>query len=191
MFFRRKKLLSKPIKILLITNSLVLFSGAMLGPIYALFVDDIGGNLLDASLAGGIFALAAGITVLISGQLTDRVKESELIVVFGYVVVGIGFISLAFVETIWSLLAVQALIGFGEAIYSPAYDAIYTKHLDGHKEGRQWSLWESMYYFTTFVGAIIGGLIADQYGFQPLFYSMGAISFISAFYILALPRKTL
>ena len=36
---------------LLFTNSLIIVAGAMLGPIYALLVEDIGGGLLDASLA--------------------------------------------------------------------------------------------------------------------------------------------
>ena len=56
---------------------MILLAGAMLGPIYALFVEEIGGNLLDASFAGGMFALAAGITTFISGKYSDKIKENE------------------------------------------------------------------------------------------------------------------
>ena len=41
-----KKLFNKAIKILLITNGFILIAGAMLGPIYALFVKKIGGDQL-------------------------------------------------------------------------------------------------------------------------------------------------
>ena len=55
----KKHFTNKAIRVLLITNGIVLVAGAMLGPIYALFVKDIGGTLLDASFAGALFALSA------------------------------------------------------------------------------------------------------------------------------------
>ena len=180
---------NKAHKVLLVTNSIILLAGAMIGPIYALFVEDIGGDLLDASLAGAVFALAAGITVLVSGRWSDRVKDPELIVVLGYVVIGLGFLSLIWVDSIWTLLVVQAIIGFGEALYSPAYDVVYSQHLDKGSEGREWGLWEAMYYFSTTAGALIGGLIASYYGFTALFVIMMALSFCSALYVYLQPRK--
>lgn len=47
--------MKKQIKILLFTDGLVLVAAAMLAPIYAIFVEKIGGDLLDASLAGAIY----------------------------------------------------------------------------------------------------------------------------------------
>ena len=85
-------LFNKALRILLITNGLVLLASAMLGPIYALFVENIGGDLLDASLTGGLFALAAGITTLVAGRFADKNKRGDLIVVFGYTLMGIGFL---------------------------------------------------------------------------------------------------
>lgn len=112
----------------------------MLGPIYALFVGKIGGDLLDVSYAFGIYALAAGMTTLISGRYADKLKENELIVVFGYGIMGLAFFGYTLVNSIWSLLLVQIIVGLGEAIYLPAFDAIYSKHLDGHKSGKEWGV---------------------------------------------------
>jgi DHA1 family tetracycline resistance protein-like MFS transporter len=191
MFFHRKKLLGRSLKILLVTNGLILTAAAMLGPIYALFVEEIGGSLLDASYAGAIFALAAGITVLVSGKYADRIKRPEFIVAFGYAMVGLGFLLLTIVNSIWSLLLVQALIGFGEATYSPSFDAIYSRHLNKHKEGKQWGVWESMFYFTSVIGALAGGLIATHYNFDVLFIIMATMCLASAIYIFFLPKKVL
>lgn len=102
---------NKPIRILLVTKSLILVSGAMLGPIYALFVEKIGGDLLDASYAFGIYALAAGITTLISGKYADRVKENELIVVFGYGIMGLAFFGFN------AMFIVMGLLSFASAVY--------------------------------------------------------------------------
>lgn len=182
---------NKPLKILLITNAAILISGAWLGPIYALFVKKIGGDLLDASFTYGIYALAAGITTYISGKYADKLKENELIVVFGYIIIGVSFISFIFVKTILSLFIIQVIMGFGEAIYSPAFDALYSKHLDGHASGREWGAWETMNYLTISVGAITGGILVTLFGFNIVFVFMGIVCLCSAFYILHLPRKVL
>ena len=177
--------------ILLITNGLILLAGAMMGPIYALFVEEIGGSLLEASLTGAIFAFAAGITALISGRYADKIKENELIIVLGYGMIGLGFLLYLFVDSIWFLFLVQIIIGFGEAIYSPAFDALYTKHMDHGKVGLQWGVWETMNYFIYGIGAILGGLIVTLFNFQAIFFLMMLLCAGSAVYIYLLPRKLL
>jgi MFS family permease len=181
----------KKIPILLMTNSLILVAGAMLGPIYALFVEKVGGNLLDASYAFSTFALVAGIVTLISGKYSDKIKENELIVVFGYGIMGLGYFGYIFVNSIWSLLIVQIIIGLGEAIYVPAFDALYSKHLDKERRGRTWSLWEAINYFTMAIGAVIGGFLVVVLGFNSMFITMGLLCFISMAYIFSLPRAVL
>jgi len=185
------KRFNKAIKILLVTNGLILIAGAMLGPIYALFVEKIGGDLLDASSAFGVFALAAGITTLISARYSDKLKENELILVWGYGIMGLGFLGYTLVNSIWALLIVQVIIGLGEAIYVPAFDAVYSKHLDGKKCGREWGAWEATNYFTMALGAVTGGLLVTNLGFNTIFIIMGFLCFASAIYIFLLPRKVL
>ncbi|MBI3980598.1 MFS transporter [Candidatus Microgenomates bacterium] len=182
---------NRAIRILVATNGLVLVAGAMLAPIYAVYVDIIGGDLMDASFAGGVFALAAGTTVLLAGKFSDRVKEQELVVVTGYVVMGIGFLLYIFVDSVIFLFLVQVLIGFGEAFYSPAFDAVYSKHIENSKAGSQWGAWESMNYFTAAIGAVLGGLVVKNFGFTPVFIIMASLCFASALYIYLLPRRLL
>ena len=186
-----KKSFNKPTRILLVTNATILTASAMFGPIYALFVEEIGGSLLDASYAFGLYALTAGTITFISGKYCDKIRENELIIVLGYVIVGIGFLSYTLVNTVISLFIVQILIGFGEAIYSPAFDAVYSKHLDCKKRGRGWGMWEAMNYFTMAFGAVIGGTAVYYFGFNSIFVVMSLMSFASAIYIFCLPRKLL
>jgi MFS family permease len=182
---------NQQIRILLATNALILIGVAMLGPIYAIFVEKIGGDLLDASYAFGAYALSAGLVTLLSGKLADRTKENELIVVAGYIIMGIGFLGYLFVTSIWTLLLVQIIIGLGEAVYSPAFDAIYSKHLDGKKSGTEWGAWESINYFTIAIGAISGGLLVTYLGFNAMFIAMSLLCISSALYIYKLPRRIL
>ena len=104
---------------------------------------------------------------------------------------GIGFILYIFVNSVWSLFGVQALIGFAEAFYSPAFDAVYSKHLTKKKVGREWGAWEAINYFSTAIGAAIGGFIVTTFGFNVAFTIMGMLCFVSAIYIYHLPRSVL
>jgi len=187
----KKILFNKALRILLVTNGLILLAAAMMGPIYALFVEKIGGDLLDASLTGAIFAFAAGLTALVSGRYADKIKENELIIVVGYSMIGLGFFLYLFVASIWFLFIVQIIIGFGEAIYAPAFDALYTKHIDHKKAGLEWGAWETMNYFIYGFGAALGGLLVTQFGFSILFIIMMILCLASALFILFLPRKVL
>jgi len=187
----KKIFFNRALRVLLVTNGVILFAAAMMGPIYALFVEQIGGDILDASLTGAIFAFAAGITALISGRYADRIKENELIIVLGYSMIGLGFFLYIFVDSILFLFLVQVIIGFGEAIYSPAFDALYTKHIDHHKAGLEWGAWETMNYFIYAIGAVVGGILVSLFGFDLIFLIMMSISLLSALYIYILPRRVL
>jgi len=112
-------------------------------------------------------------------------------VVLGYTIMGTGFLLYFRVDSIIFLFVVQAIIGLGEAIYSPAFDAVYSKHLDGHRSGTQWGAWESMNYFMTAIGAVLGGALVTVFGFQFLFVIMAFLCYFSAVYIYHLRRNIL
>ena len=134
---------NRAIKAMLFADSLILIATAMLAPIYALFVERIGGDLLDAGITFGAFSLAAGIVTLVSGTFTDRVKQAELIIVLGYIVTALGFISYIFVDTMVTLVFAQIVVGIGTAIRYPAFDAVFSSHLDKGEGGREGGAWES------------------------------------------------
>jgi len=182
---------NRALGILVGTNSLVVIAASMLAPIYAMYIERIGGNLLEAGITGGIYFLAAGVTTLIAGRYADIIKENELILVWGYILTGVGFMLYMWIGSILALLAVQVLIGFADALLSPAFDAIYSKHLDGGREGREWSFYGGVTYFSTAAGAMIGGFIAMEFGFEILFTIMAVLCWVSAIYIYFIPRDVL
>ncbi len=186
-----KKFFNKQIKILLLTDGVIVLACAMLGPIYALFVQEIGGDLLEAAYAFGTYAFVAGIVTIASGRYTDTIKENELIIVLGYGIMAFAFFGYTLVNSIYSLLFVQALVGLGEAIYAPAFDALYSKYLEKKKSGRTWGAWEGMNYFAIAIGAVAGGFLVTYFGFNVMFIAMGLLCLFSAIYIFLLPRIVL
>lgn len=183
--------LPKAIRVLLLTNGIVLFAGGMLLPIYAVFVEEIGGSILDAGIGASLFAMFAGVTVIVSGRLHDHMKQNELIMVWGYLIMGVGFLLYLFVDSVLTMFLAQILIGFGEAVYAPSFDALYSEHLLEKKAGDSWAMWESMNYFVAALSAFVGSLIASYFGFRSLFVLIAALCFFSAIYIYRLPRRVL
>lgn len=177
---KKKYAINLLLKVLLVTNALVILAGAALGPILALYVEDLGGDLLAASSAAGVYAIFAGLTIYVVSKWEDRVNHQERLVIIGYLIMAAAFIGYIFVNNPLELFIIQMFIGLGEAVYLPAYDALYSKHLDENQEASEWGIWESMAYIVSAAGAMGGGLVVTYYGFPTLFILMSFVTILSA-----------
>lgn len=183
--------MNKSLKILVATDSLLVLAAGMFGPIYAIYVEDIGGDLLDASIAWALFSFISGIVIYVMGKLGDKVKEKELMIVAGYVMTAIAYFGYIFINSVFWLFGIQILLGLASAIVTPAFDTVYSSHLDQGKQASQWGAWEGMSQIVTAIGALVGGVMVTLLGFNWLFGIMGSLSLFSGLYILFLPRKVL
>ena len=71
-------------KILLWADGFATLALGMLGPIYALFVEQIGGDILDAGWAFFAFMITSGIVMFLISKWEDRFKHKSKLVVVGY-----------------------------------------------------------------------------------------------------------
>lgn len=164
-------------RLLLLTDAFFLLSGGLLGPIYALYVQKIGGDLLDASSTFAIFMITAGIIVFLLGMWEDKAQHQKKFVIAGYGVAMIGSLGYLFVSSTMGLFIVQAILGFAVALKDPAYDALFSgsqKHL-----ALAWGEWEAVDYIALGAGAFLGGVIATEFGFQVLLFCLFGLSVIS------------
>ena len=164
--------MNRKLKFLLAASSMSITAGALIGPIYAVFVEEIGGDLLDAGGAYGIYAGVAAILTFLFSRWEDHVRHQEKLVVFGYALGCIGFLCYGFIRSPLELFLVQMVFGISDSIKDPAYDGLYSKFLDKGKFVSEWGMWETMYYVVTAAAATVGGFVATFWGFQTLFGMM-------------------
>lgn len=164
---------------------------ALLAPIYAIFVEKIGGGILDAAGTYALFTIVYGILMIFIGKLTDKVQKKEYFMAAGFFFSAIGFAGYLVAKNIIHLLITQIILGIAFAVITPASDALYTSHLDKDKYASQWGIWETTWYVTEGVCAFIGGIIAKYIGFHALFISMITISCLAGSYIILLSWKKL
>ena len=183
------KIMKKELKILLATYTFSTFAYSVLGPIYAIFVEEIGGGVLEASYAIAIFTFIAGILIFTVSRLADKMKHQEYLLTLGYFVNSLAFLSYTFVTKPVHLYFVEILFGIGISLLSPVYDGLYSKNLDKGKFVSEWGDWESLGYFISSIAALSGGIITSIFGFKTLFYLLSMISMISVFISLLLYKS--
>ena len=99
-------------------------------------------------------------------------------IIGGYAVRSLAIFGYIFVDSAWQLMLVQIILGLGEAFTLPAYDALFTQHIDKGQEASRWGDWEAMAYIVTALSAIVGAGIATAFGFQVVFIAMFGVSIL-------------
>lgn len=176
--------MKRGLRILLEASAFSTLAAGLFGPIYAIFVEDVGGDILDAGMAWFVFTMSTGLAIYLVGRWEDRLKHQENMVIFSYLVSAMGMFGYILVSNKFELLLVQLVLGISNAIGTPAYDALYSKYLDRGREASEWGLWEMTYYVITALGALFGAYIAELYGFKMLFavmFCLALVAFLSSF----------
>lgn len=164
--------MKKGLKVLLAADGLALFGFGLLAPIYAIFVEHIGGDILDAGITYSIYLFVLGIFIYYISRWENHQRHKENLLIFSYLLFAIAAIGYMFVANKYHLFLVQAVLGIAEAFNSPVYDGLYSKFLDKGKFVSEWGLYASMRSFVTGIAAVAGGAIAFIFGFKILFLVM-------------------
>lgn len=183
--------LNKSLRILIMLNMTITFVIGVFAPFYAVFVVKIGGDIAFAGLSWAVFGIISGVLTLFFTKWELRVTEQELLLALGYFIRGIVFLSYAFMSSMSQLILTQILWGVAAAIGVPAFDAVYSKHTSRDGSIAEWGGLEGISSIATGTAALVGGLVIQSFGFQPIFFVMSGVAFLLSAYIWLLPRDIL
>lgn len=181
--------MKRGLKFLVLADAWATLALGMLGPIYAIFVEQIGGDILDASWAFFAFTFTSGVVMYLLSFWENKIKHKEWLILISYTLISAGCLGYYFVYNQFSLLVVQVVLGLATALLAPAYDALYSHYVIKKEEASDWGLWESMGYIVGAFAAIIGGYVANMLGFKILFLAMFVVSLLGVFTAINLFRK--
>ena len=151
----------------------------MFGPLFAIFAEEIGGNILSITWAWATYLIVAGILYILVGKYVDKHKNKDKIMIIGYALNAIFTISYIFISSPWHLFIIQAGLGMSAALATPAWNALYAKYQDRKKSVFEWGLAGGSAQISTGIAIIIGGLIVNYFTFTTLFIIMGIIQIIA------------
>lgn len=161
-------------------------------PIYAIFVQRIGGDILDASGAIAVFLIVSGVATILIHRLQWSKKHRTRLMVYGWLVWVIGIAGYFVISSTLTLFATQVLIALGNAIANPAFDAELDDHTDEALKSYEWGLFEALQDIFSGIAAIIGGVVALLFGFKTLIFIMvvaASLSFLMILYYVRARNK--
>ena len=169
-------------RVLLHSSNLWYFGDGLLGPLFAIFAERVGGSILDISWAWAIYLFVEGIGEIIIGHLSDGRMKKEKVMVVGYVLDTLVTFAYTLVSSPLELFIVQAASGVTTALTVPTWQALYAKHEDKKHAGLCWGLASGGAQVVTGIAIIVGGLIVTYVSFTLLFATMGVIKLCATVY---------
>ncbi len=179
--------LDKRGKTLLYADNAWYLGEGMLGPLFAVFTERVGGDVLEISWAWAIYLLIGGLLIVWVGKISDHVSKKKLLVV-GYFLNALCTFGYLLVSTPWHLFLVQGGLGIAVALATPTWNALYTSYENKRLKGTAWGLSDGQAKIFTGIAIIIGGLIVTFTSFTTLFIVMGIVQLAASFYLLKILR---
>jgi len=168
-------------KILLWSNNLWGFGVGILGPLYAVFATEVGGDVMELTWVYSLYLVCMGLGVIVVGKLTEK-YGNEVFVVAGYALSAVAAFGYLLVHSMQSLLFIQILMAIANALLIPTWYALYDKFSgDDAHDGYIWGLSSGLYFIFQGIAVTVGGYLVSEYSFDVLFIAMGTVLTISTF----------
>ncbi len=156
---------------------MVTLGQGLLVPILPLFaVDfDISYGLIGLVLAGeGIGTLIADVP---TGMIQRRFGNKQVMMI-GILVKALSVFLLFFAPSIWFVLLLRLISGFGRSMYTVSAHVYVTNQVGLAQRGKAISMFGGTHRLGGFIGPAIGGIIAGMLGLRAVFIVVGLVSVI-------------
>lgn len=154
------------------------FAQGILMPIYAFFVQKIGGGILETSWAIGLYAIIRGLGTIAIHKTAMSHKYPRHFLWIGWFLWLMSLAVYFIMQNIITLYISQIISGLGEALEEPIFDAEFSK-IVAKDPAVGWSIFEGTISIFSGIAAFVGGFIATWYGFDVLLFCMIGIATIS------------
>lgn len=140
-------------------------------------------NLDEIGIIVATYPAVWGIGQLFTGKLADKFSKKDLLFL-GMLLQAIVLIFFIWATSFSHFIILAALLGWGTAMVYPTFLATVAENTNPQDRAKSigiFRLWRDMGYA---IGAILTGIIADQWGIIPAIVFIGILTFISSAIIL-------
>ena len=139
-------------------------------------------------LIGSAFMVVHSLASVPLGILADRFTRKYLIAI------GVGLWSVAtatagFARGFTSLFIARASVGVGEATYAPAASALISDTFSPAVRARALAVFQMGMVLGGGIGTVVGGLVANSYGWRNAFFAFGLPGVVIALLVLLIGEK--
>jgi len=144
------------------------FADSLFGPLYAVYVQNIGGDILDVGSTIALYSIATGLLIILVGKFADRLSK-ELLTTIGFALGALGTLCYLVIDTPLELYVLQILFAVSTALLSAPLTALFAKNIDEKKAGLLWALEGGGNKMLLGFGLLIGTFVTYRFGFATVF----------------------
>ncbi len=164
----------------------------MLNPIFALFVIDRipGASVVTVGIASAIYWVTKAIFQMPVALYLDKhegERDDFHALISGLILGGIAAFSFILIKSTAGLYFVIFLQALAFGLYTPAFSAIFSRHLDKKNYAFDWSLDSTSVSLILGATAFLGAALAGAFGYDIIFVITSVLSFVSALILIFVP----
>ena len=181
--------MSKIIKLLIISDLLIYFGIGLTSNILSIFIkDNLGGTILIAGFAMGLFLLIKSVLQIVFSKIFSR-KHRLKMVLIGSALIAITPFIYAFSNNLRMLLLAQAVYGLGAGLTAPAWMNMFVKNLSQKRPGFEWSVYSTIVNLGIAIAAYLGAWLVQLWGFKSVFILSGIFGILGTLVLLKLTEE--
>ncbi len=185
---KKPPLLTRTVTILLFSMILANIGGNMYGPILPLYVQQLGADVSQVGIFFTLSMIAPLLFQILGGWLSDAIGRVQAIAI-GSVAGLVGYI-LFVVSPSWGwLLLAMVGLSMASSFVGPSFQALVAEESAEASRGKVYGITMGVFQVVAIIGAPLGGLIADKYGFKSMFMVATSLYFFATLLRLAMARK--
>lgn len=154
-----------------------------------IYVYELGGSPIDVALVFSVFAAIMVVSQLLWGVFSDFIGKRKILIVAGMFGLLPIYVMMGFQKEILPLILLRGSTAILKGAVVPCTWAIVSD-LSSERIGRNMGILSSAELAGFAIGPALGGIVADNYGFQNLWFIIGAICFLGGLIFLVLGKES-
>jgi MFS family permease len=170
--------LNRNLRVLFVVNIAFSLCQGLVSPLFSLFLDGLGANVAEIGLVLFIGGFASTIVMVPSGLLSDRIRRRNILI-SSSIMFGLGALYLTTVKSWQESVLGIILLSSAFSVFLPARHTMIADNTGSRSMAATYGLMNIAWPIGTTIGPILGGFLADNYGWNYAFYTAALVSFLS------------
>lgn len=184
--------INRLVKYFILSDLFLLAGWGLVTPIFAIFIVDKieGATVITVGLAAAEYWILKALVQLPVANYLDKTegeRDEYYILVGGLMLAAFTAILFVFINKIWQLYALQMLHAIAFAMYTPAWNGIFARHIDKNRYAFEWTLDGTVIGLANGFTGAASGFLVSQFGFNMIFWGASFFSFVAAAIIFFVP----
>ena len=183
---------NRVVKVMVVADLFFFGGWAFVQPIFAIFlVDSIpGATVATVGFVAALYWIVKSLLQVPIANFLDTMpgeRDDFFALLFSLLLGAISAFVFAAASSLFVVFFAQTLYAVAMAMYIPSWYSIFSRHMDEKRVSFDWTIDSVSIGIAAFAASLLGGVLAQWFGFRMVFLLAGALSAISAAVLYFMP----